>query len=211
MTPLVRPAIRYPANIIGSFADFLRESGVDHKLLEFSVTHMELEEDIVRLFDKDKFDKDNMSNSGFRSIRCYSLGGVPAALLYHLLPATIQGSPLHVEKLRGDIVPFLEAVHHVQIDSVTSAITAEEASEDVARQLGLKIGSAVLVMYTRVIDSEGATLALGALAFNPAVVTLGVEALEHVTAGGQLQFPTGWLQRNVTARSPGRRETNETY
>lgn len=204
--PRTRQAIRYPANIIGSFADFLEASGVDHRLREFSVTHLELEDDIVRMFDKE-----NLSNSGFRSVRCYDLGGVPAALLYHLLPATIQGKPLSVEKLRGDIVPFLESVHEVQIDSVTSAITAEEASGEVARQLGLKQGSAVLVMYTRVIDSEGATLALGALAFNPAVVTLGVEALEHVTAGGQLQFPTGWLQRNVAARSPAGREKNETY
>ncbi|TLM81980.1 GntR family transcriptional regulator [Pseudarthrobacter sp. NamE2] len=205
LMPLVRPALRYPANIIGSFADFLKESGVDHRLLEFSVTHMELEDDIVRMFDEG-----SPSNSGFRSVRCYALGDVPAALLYHLLPATIQGQPLCVEKLRGDIVPFLESVHQVQIDSVTSAITAEEASDDVARQLGLKQGSAVLVMYTRVIDSKGATLALGALAFNPAVVTLGVEALEHVTAGGQLQFPTGWLQRNIATRSPARREENET-
>ncbi|MGY5891087.1 GntR family transcriptional regulator [Blastococcus deserti] len=189
-----REPVRYPANIIGSFADFLREAGVTHRLVEFSVVGVDIDESLGEL------GGDGAPRWAFRSTRCYEVDGVRAALLCHLLPEEIQGQPLQVERLVGDIVPFLETVHGVEISRVTSAVTAEEASAEVADMLGLKPGAALLVMYTHMVDETGTPVALGALAFNPKIVSLGVEALEHVNAGGQSQLHLGWLRAGISSK-----------
>jgi GntR family transcriptional regulator len=186
-------SVAYPANIIASFSDFLDAAGIVHELLELSVSRVRLGESGSALFGTDS------SNEAVRSIRSYAVRGVRAALLCHLLPARINDEPLRVEELRGDVVPFLENAQGVQIGSITSAITAEAATSQTAEALGVESGAAILVMYTRIVDVSETTVALGALAFNPQIVTLSVEAHQHLSAAHGSDLPLGWLKEQVVA------------
>lgn len=186
-------AIRYPVNVVNSFSGVLDASGVSYRLREFSVVHVPVDKEMHAALQVDP-DEDV-----FEVRRIYAIDAQPTAYLCHVLPPTILDQPLAVDQIRADIVPFLEEVHRLTV-RVTSAITAEEATPTLAAKLNMEQGRPLLVMYTRIREETGATVALGALAFNPAVVTLGVEAIQHLnTRATDDGPPIGWLRGRAEA------------
>lgn len=192
---LTRPpdSIRYPVNLVNSFSGFLEASGVAYDLREFAVTRAKADKEAQAALELGEDDE------VFEVSRVYALGAQPAAYLCHVLAPTILNRPLAVDRIRADIVPFLEEVHGLTV-TVTSAITAEGATPALAAKLNTDPGGPVLVMYTRIRESGGSTIALGALAFNPAVVALGVEAIQHLTARAEDGLPVGWLRERTDGK-----------
>lgn len=185
-------AVRYPVNRITSFSSFLQASGVPHQMREFIIAAAPADEETREAL------RVNADSHVYEVRRVYAIRNEPAAYVCHLLPPAVGGQPLAVDQLSGDIVSFLERVHGLTV-RVSSAITAEEATATLAEKLHMDVGRPLLVMYTRIRDSGGATVALGALAFKPTVVALGVEAIEHLTATTEDGLAIGWLGNHLEA------------
>lgn len=166
--------LQYPAGVILALSDFLRESGIDYRVRELSVHREPADEMVARKLG---------CQSGteiYNVTRVYDISEAPAAYVQHYLPTVIDGQSIRIESLQDAVVTFLEQVEQITLQDVSSTITAEGASAELAEKLAVEIGTPLLTMYTTLHGQGSQTVALGRLAFRPDVVSLSATARGHL-------------------------------
>lgn len=170
-------ALKYPAaGVILALSDFLRESGIDYQVRELSVLREPADEIVARKLGC------QAGTEIYNVTRVYDISEAPAAYVQHYLPVVINGRAIRIESFQDAVVTFLEQVEQITLQDVSSTITAEAASAELAKKLAVEVGTPLLTMYTTLHGQGSQTVALGRFAFRPDVVSLSA------TAQGRLQL-----------------------
>lgn len=170
-SPAPRPT--YPLDRIQSIPDFLEAAGGDHDVEWVTVRQETASPGVASALGLGK------DNEVFHIRRKYAKDGVGVAIGEHWIPRVLRGQSVHIEGLTVGVSTYLETSQHMEIGKVTHTVSATTASVRFAHDLGVPIGSALLVVEARLQEVSGAepeTVALGSLVFNPAVVSLSATA-----------------------------------
>ncbi|MER7417611.1 GntR family transcriptional regulator [Micromonospora peucetia] len=172
-------SLAYPVDLILSLSDFLAEAGADYAVRAVTIL-------------RESADDDDLARLGvargeavYRAVRLYEVEGRAAARLEHRLPGAFAGQQIRINALTDGITTFLRETENIRLTRSNHTITAEAATETLAKELDVAVGAPLLVIDCQLYAAGPYAVATGRLVFRPDVLCLTASADPALSAPRQ--------------------------